>query len=100
MGYYINPKNMSKEEWLSENHSEVLKEAPSSNIRINSDGSKDMAVVLVDNGAFTAAGVAYSQDELNAFTANKNDHRPKIFLWVPLQKIEEVLGVTLLQEGN
>lgn len=46
-------------------------------------------VCLVDNGPFTAAGVAYDARELNAFD-QPNDFRPKFWFKVPREKLYDV----------
>ena len=90
MGYYINPPDMSKAEWLRLNGIPIA--PPSSHLM----GSK-IAVCLVDNGLFDAAGIAYSQQELEAF--KYPDARPKRWYAVPLSlarlylKGEKVEGV-------
>ena len=82
MGAYINPPNMSKEQWLSENATEV----PFVDWDLP-DGH--FPVVLVDNGPFTAAGIAYSKRELEEFTS-PSDNRPKRFFIAPIEKLHEV----------
>jgi len=85
MGYYINPVNMSKEEWLIKNGHIIGSLAPSRN-----EYDDQMAVVLVDNYAFTAAAIAYSQMELEEF-ASPHDKRPKCWYWVPKKLLEEFM---------
>lgn len=92
MGLYINPKDMEKEDWLRRNNTGVMTSPPARNTR-ERNGERDMIVCLVDNGVFLAAGVAYSQDELCAFAIP--DGRDKLFIWVPIMKLEEVLGQSL-----
>lgn len=79
MGYYINPPTMAKEEWLA-NQSEFSYTAPK-----QYRDEKHVAVVLVDNGMFTAAGIAYDQHELAAFA--REDGRAKLWFWVPIAEI-------------
>jgi len=86
MGNYINPLNMSKEAWLVDN-GRLLLAAPDT----YRDGD-EVAVCLVDNGPFTAAAVAYSQDELEYFKSPSDD-RPKLWFYVPLDKLIEVKAV-------
>ena len=55
MGYYINPEGTSKELWLREHGTpisaaEALSHDPT---------GPSLPVCLVDNGAFTAAGIGY-----------------------------------------
>ena len=70
MGYYINPKDMSKEEFLVRKGT-ILDQAP--NVH-EADGRT--AVCLVNNGLFTAAGICFSANKLKEFT-DTQDHRPK-----------------------
>ena len=73
MGAYVNPKEGSKEEFLSSNAREVTKEVVEF---FDFEMQEDlMPVVLIDNGYFTAAGIAFSADERDAFL--KEDGRPK-----------------------
>jgi hypothetical protein len=82
MGAYINPPNMSKEQWLSENATEVP--------FVDWDLPEGyLPVVLVDNGPFTAAGIAYYRQELKAFT-DESDQRFKRFFIAPIDKLHEV----------
>ena len=71
MGYYINPEVGTKEAWLAENGSRITaveaKEYPSNQGRV--------LVCLVDNGPFTAAGIAFDDEERDAFM--DPDGRPK-----------------------
>jgi len=84
MGLYIDPKDMSKEKWL-EKHSVTLLN--------NEQYTRDdvLRVCLVDNGLFTAAGVAYDEREFEAFT-DPSDHRDKIWYTVPKEDLREVCG--------
>ena len=70
MGYYINPEDMSKEEFLVRKGL-ILDEAP-----VVHEADDRTAVCLVNNGGFTAAGICFSADELVEFT-NPKDYRPK-----------------------
>lgn len=69
MGYYINPKGMSKEEWLAKHGRAVLE----TEAKLTDD---ELPVILVDNGPFRAAGIAYCEDELKAFL-RPSDFRPR-----------------------
>lgn len=62
MGYYINPPDMTKEQWLKENAAEVHE----SDARDRSAGD-NLVVCLVDNGWMTAAGICYDDGERDAF---------------------------------
>ncbi len=78
MGYYINPKGISKEQYL-EKHGETMS-SPSFRAL---DKTKAL-VCLVDNGRFTAAGICYSNNEFEAFN-EASDDRPKRWFSVPKQ---------------
>lgn len=71
MGYYINPSDMTKEEFLAK-HGKPLSQSTIEAFNYNGD---TLPVCLVDNGIFTAAGIAYSFNEAQAFL--HPDHRPK-----------------------
>ena len=76
MGYYINPPDQEKEDFLANYkslESITWEEVPNNCV----------PVVLVDNYIFTAAGVAYSKRELEVLT-QPDDTRPKIFYIVPI----------------
>jgi len=67
MGYYINPPDVTKEDWLEKHgakadHNEIvlLVDAAPSPTEVFSDL---VPVCLVDNGVFTAAGIAYDARE-------------------------------------
>lgn len=85
MGYYINPEEGTKEEWLNK-YGTKLDKPPEKYY----DG-KSVAVILVKNPGFTAAAIAYSQDELVCFrdtTPAKGDYRPRIWFMVPAVLLE------------
>lgn len=85
MGYYINPSNKSKEDWLAEN----AKRLPVSIIEsIESVGEGNLPVCLIDNGPFTAAAIAYSNQELEEF--KESDGRRKIWFSAPIEGLEKV----------
>jgi len=84
MGYYINPPVGTKEDWLARNGQQVniavVREMPWSDLK------DKMFVCLVDNGPFTAAGIAYSDRERKAFLLP--DHRPQKWYMVPRSDLE------------
>jgi len=61
MGYYINPEDMSKEEFLK------LHGTPIRSVDVKSVPNDTLPVCLVDNGLFTAAGIIYSSQEADEF---------------------------------
>ena len=72
MGCYVKPPAMTKEGWL-EQHG-----LPVSRPIVFSDVPADcLLVCLMDNGPFTAAGVAFDEREFVAFNDDPTDTRPK-----------------------
>lgn len=87
MGYYINPEDMSKEEWLAKNGALItssLQTIP----QLPARGEGEHYVCLVDNRAFTAAAICYSDDEVAAFA--EPDGRVKLWYLVPDEKLLQV----------
>ncbi len=84
MGYYIDPPDRTKESWLQEHGQEV--ETPSWPAE---DGM--VLICLVDNGAFRAAGICYSEAEFDAFRAPDHGYqRPRTWYYVPFEKVVDV----------
>lgn len=73
MGYYINPVGMTKEQFLLSHGQRVSKAEAKAAF---SEDADSLPVVLINNGAFTAAGIAYDLDKFNALTRG-DDPRPK-----------------------
>jgi hypothetical protein len=86
MGYYVNPKNVSKEKWLSDNAGgdHISTTAP----KWEKVPSSSLPVCLVDNFGFTAAAICYSPEELREFA--REDGRPKVWCIVEIEKLKEV----------
>lgn len=80
MGCYINPRDMSKEEWLELFGVRTAAPAPLSETHV--------PVCLVNNGPFTAAAVGFNDDEVKAFLYP--DGRPKIWYTVPRTVVRQV----------
>ena len=80
MGCYINTA-AGKEAWLAENATPVRGPMPITETHV--------PVCLVDNGPFTAAAVAYSERELEAFT-QPTDFRPKQWFYVSREAVRAV----------
>lgn len=80
MGSYINPVNQSKEDWLRSN-AKPAETVPQS---IN-EVPEHLPVCLVDNRMFTAAGIAFDDRELEAFTYP--DGRHKTWYWASKEKL-------------
>lgn len=90
MGCYINPEGEAKEEFLERVGEEVVSDYISNSFSIIKEKGK-LPVVLVDNGIFTAAGIAYCEGEFEAFV--RYDGRPKKFYLVDIEKLKEVSDV-------
>lgn len=89
MGYYIQtPENHGKADYLVREHgAEVVDDVPA--------WSDDYAIVcVVDNGAFEAAGYAFSPRELMAFAAQDRGgyQRPRTWLKMDKAKAQELSG--------
>jgi len=82
MGLYINPKEGTKELWLSQNG--LVADMVPGRHRFG----ENLVVCLVRNASWTAAGVAYSQRELVRFAQDCG--RPKMWFLVPERRIREV----------
>lgn len=78
MGVYLNPKKISKEEWLENKAyaSDINHKLPFDEII----KSGMLPVILVDNGPFTAAGIAYDEREYLYFTADDDPRPRKLYL--------------------
>lgn len=76
MGFYVNPPHESKESFLARAGSRV--DLSSLNWTDVPDGQ--LPVVLVDNGMFTAAAIAYSADELGVFADPRDPRHREAFL--------------------
>lgn len=63
MGYYINPKDQTKEAFLLE-QGHPVSEAALARYTFDED---TLPVCWVQNPGMTAAGIAYNQEELNRF---------------------------------
>jgi hypothetical protein len=85
MGYYINPRNgETKEAWLAANGKPVTVEEAKA---FSAPGSEQRLVCWVDNGMFTAAGIAYDDRERDAFLYP--DARPKQWYLVDVAKLAQ-----------
>ncbi len=86
MGYYINPEEGTKEEFLFE-HGKMLTKEEFLNYTYDGDL---IPVCLVDNGWMTAAAIGYSPEERDMFVT---DDRPKSFYLVDKSFINENGGL-------
>lgn len=84
MGWYINPPNQTKEEWLLDNGELLGRSAPPKHV-VNDR----VAVCLVDNGMFTAAAIAVDDYEFTEF--KRPDGRQKNWFMVHVDKLKPFL---------
>lgn len=97
MGAYINPPDMSKEDFLLAHGKPIQMTDITLAGFFGADGNAkgdDRIVCLIDNGEFSAAGIAFDANELEAFTY-PGDRRDKSFFLVPKAKL---LGVSNLHQ--
>ena len=83
MGFYVNPPNEDKEQFLDREGLLVEK------LDYSKVPSSMVPIILMDNGAFKAAGIAYSEKEFKAFT-DKSDPRPKKIFLVKKAALKEI----------
>lgn len=84
MGFYINPTDQSKQEWLDKNA--IAVPAPPKSI---AEGDGLVPLVLVQNTFFSAVGIAYSEAELQLFK-DPMDFRPKSWYWADKDEVLKV----------
>jgi hypothetical protein len=88
MGFYVNPPNESKESFLRR---EGIVAPALPKTTWDSVPKGFLPVGLVNNGAFTAAGIAFCEKELEEFT-RLNDNRPRQLFMVKIEKLIPVAG--------
>jgi hypothetical protein len=84
MGVYVNPQDMSKEDWLAL-HGQILLDPP----KWEDIEEGKLPVCLVQNAFFSAAGIAFSESELACFS-NPSDPRPRSWFMVSIKDLEKV----------
>lgn len=87
MGYYINPNGMSKEQFLAENGKPITEREALDFWKHPS--SDKVPVCWVDNGQFTAAGIAHCLEEAQAFAHPCG--RPKQWYMVSRESVRQWL---------
>jgi len=90
MGYYVNPKNMSKEAFLQIFGKKISEAEFKAGNFSDTKTSGGTVVVLVDNGPFTAGLICYSHDEYQYMIENPDNRRKEYFI-VPSEKLEEFM---------
>lgn len=92
MGFYINPPNEDKEDWLVRNGHQVSRGIAKA-FDVNNDRTK-VLVCLVQNPSFTAAGIAVTSSEKERFLGiPAYDPRPTWWYLVPLDAFGSDAGV-------
>lgn len=86
MGYYINPKQGTKEEWLAANATPISREEAAQ----FDFASDQLPICLVDNFAFTAAAIAYCPQERDVFLYDRTG-RPRRWFSAPKAALVEWL---------
>lgn len=93
MGFYINPKDMEKEEYL-EIH--TAGEVPLEDLEAVFETLDYLPLCLFDNGAFTALGIAYSREEIGYWVdSDANDSRPRTYHKMHKSFVNPFLPVSL-----
>lgn len=94
MTQYLNPSSMTKEEFLAKHGQKIAESALKTLSTISNfeDRSTNCVVVLVDNGAFSAAGILDGSRDLQDFT-DPTDMRPRKFFLVETAAINAEGGV-------
>lgn len=90
MGFYVNPKGGTKEAFLKEKGVEV----PIAELSFEERPKGTLPVIWINNNdVFSAAGVAFSNEELAAFT-DFRDRRPKRCYYVEIDDLIEASDLT------
>lgn len=103
MGVYINPQDKSKESWLKEHAKPIA--VP--NVRQHNDFKDNIVCCHIDNYAFTALAVIYSERERDYVLEEiKTDTRPHGFFVAPRSEIMKAISdkdveyMDSIQDGN
>ena len=88
MGLYINPVDMSKEDFAREHGKEIFRGQGDPHIDFSEGGDDTIIACLVNNGPFSAFAVAHSEKELEYFS--KPDGREKIWYVIAKDVAEPV----------
>jgi len=88
MGFYVNPAKETKTSFLAR---EGISVPDIFQLTWESVSQGFLPVVLLLNGTFAAAGIAYCEKELQAFT-KLDDHRPRRIFMVKIETLLPVAG--------
>lgn len=93
MGYYINPKDQSKEAWLAQHGRKINPLVFGDSIAEQWEGLTAYnfhPVALFHNPQFTAAGVAYSEAEYSRFTHDTSGRKTDWYLVLDAKILEHL----------
>lgn len=91
MGYYINPKNQTKEDFLL-NVGTIVPAYVVRDYKYPLKKGGSVPVVLVGNDGFTAAAVMTDTNEIARFM-DRADDRPKVYFLVPIDELNVNVGL-------
>jgi hypothetical protein len=80
MGLYINPPDQSKEAFLAQHGEPCSMEHARRFAPLRQFEGDKLPVCLIDNGGFTAAGIAFVLDEFEKFSRGSDRRRKQWFL--------------------
>ena len=83
MGYYVDPENESKEEFLEREGQRIN----SGDISWDEIPDGMLPVILVDNGSHTAAAIGDTDKEYQYFLRTPGDPRPKTLYLVGIREL-------------
>ncbi len=95
MGFYIDPENCGKEEFLAQHGVRIEQISAKATLATG----ESMPVCLVDNGFFKAAGIGFSDHEIEHFS-DERDQRPKQWFAVPREKLVNFYPDALKEIGE
>ena len=91
MGFYVNPKNMTKDKFFSEFGQELTHKEYTETTFKDAQDMGAHVVVLIDNGAFKAGLICYNESEHTEFI-NHPDSRPKKYYLVGVEHLQEFMN--------
>lgn len=87
MGLYLNPANISKEQWLVDNAKPISIHDALNFFSDPHTNAKHVLLLWVNNGLFTAVAYIHNDRELNAWLRDDSG-RPTIFYKAPKEKLK------------
>lgn len=91
MGCYVNPPGQNKEQWLAQFGRRTTGPEPVT--------ATHCPVCLVDNGLFTAAGVGFCEEEVQAFLyPDGGRQRQRVWFLVPREELRKVSDLSVWEQ--